>query len=101
MKNGRFKKWGAVMDIFVKGTSSATEKKEEKRLIRQQDKKRERRRAQRDRRKSVNEGLVVSLSASGERRHLRDRRQHNRSDVEFALPEMDMQEEKRHLSVIA
>jgi len=89
------------MDIFVKGTSSPTEKKEEKLLLRRRDKKKERRKAQRDRRRSVNEGVVVSLSAKGERRRLPDRRQQNSTETVFHLPETEEREEKRNFSVMA
>ena len=65
------------MDIFINRTSSAVEKKAEQRHTATQEKKKDRRRSVRDRRKSVNEGLVVSLSVRNERRSHRERRQHS------------------------
>lgn len=69
------KKRGIEMDIFVDRASSPFEKKEEASRFRRRKKERaERRRMRQDRRQSVQEGLVVSLSVEGERRNGRDRR---------------------------
>ena len=89
------------MDIFVNKMSSAAEKKEEKLPLGRREKRRNRRKAGRDRRKSVNEGLVISLSGRKDRRSYRDRRQENQPDAEFRLPEDEAKEDKQSFSVIA
>lgn len=85
------------MDIFVNRPSAPKDRKEEQPNLGRRKKRRERRRSGRDRRKAVNEGLVVSLSISKDRRSHRERRQ--RSDEgEFCLPAPEEKEEKKQRS---
>lgn len=64
------------MDIFIKESSEPTLKKKSltETFGRRRESKRERRKAVLDRRKSVNEGLIVSLSVKKDRRSGPDRR---------------------------
>ncbi len=63
------------MDIFVKESTESTKKKESlTRVLTRRRSKNERRKARLDRRKSVNEGLIVNLSIKEERRSGQDRR---------------------------
>ena len=88
------------MDIFVNRTFSSKDQREEQPKQGRRKKKKERRRAGRDRRKSVNEGLVVSLSIKNDRRTYRDRRRHA-AEIDFQLPEPEEKTKKRSFSVVA
>lgn len=94
------KKRGDDMDIFVNRLfSSRDQKKEEPPRRGRRKKRRERRRSGRDRRKAVNEGVVVSLSIKNDRRSHRERRRHS-GEVEFHLPEKREKGKKRSFSVL-
>ena len=83
------------MDIFVDRPSSTSEKKEEKRQPSRPGKRRERRKGGRDRRRSVNEGLVVSLSVREERRSFRERRRDRfPEETEFHLPKKGIEKKR-------
>lgn len=88
------------MDIFVNRTFSPKDQREEQPRQGRRKKKKERRRAGRDRRKSVNEGLVVSLSIRDDRRSYRDRRQHA-GEIDFEVPEPEEKTKKKSFSVVA
>ena len=90
------------MDIFVNKMHSPTDQKEGKPKPRRREKRRERRKAGRDRRKSVNEGLVVSLSNRNDRRTYRERRHQHMADIEFQVPaESEEKTKEKSFSVIA
>ena len=90
------------MDIFVNRMHSPTDQKEGKPKPKRREKRRERRKAGRDRRKSVNEGLVVSLSIRNDRRTYRERRHRHLADVEFQVPaESEEKTKEKSFSVIA
>jgi len=84
------------MEIFVNRTFSAADEKKEKRTpLRARLQRRERRQKNRDRRRSVNEGLIVTLSVENERRSRGDRRKVNSEkpmDVTEFFPLMEKQE---------
>ena len=90
------------MDIFVNRASSASEKKEEQRPPCRQEKRRDRRKGGKDRRRSVNEGVVVSLSVRNERRSYRERRQQHPIETEFHFPgAAEKDRRKRSISIKA
>lgn len=87
------------MDIFVNRTFSPRDQKEEQPNLGDRKKKRERRRSGRDRRKTANDGVVVSLSISNDRRSQRERRQRS-GEIEFRLPEKMEKGKKGSFSIV-
>jgi hypothetical protein len=87
------------MDIFVNRPSTMRDQKEGLPNLRRRKKRRERRRSGRDRRKPANEGVVVSLSNSKDRRSHRERRQHS-EEIEFDPTESREKRKKRSISVV-
>ena len=87
------------MDILVNRASGTRDQKEEQPTLGRRKKRRERRRSGRDRRRAVNDGLVVSLSTSKDRRSHRERRQGS-DEREFHLPEIEEKKKKKSFSVV-
>jgi hypothetical protein len=69
--------WRLIMDIVIGGTSSVTNDSTKNDAVVPAGGRafqKDRRKNKRDRRKSVRDGIIVSLSVKDERRFLRDRR---------------------------